>query len=416
MSFSLIQAVFGEPCNPYRGLFPFTSDDCDYFFGRTDVLDKLQYYVEKQPVVVVSGASSIGKSSLVFAGLLPRLRQKGDWLIAHFRPKNQPFQELAGALLKAANKRAEQFEQNVRAKQLEKGEISLSEIVQQGLEENSAKHFLLIVDQFEELLDTSLSESERQNSFINKLFASSPTGETLPNFTLLITLRTEFRSQARSYKAFVDALKEPGREIGLMPMTEDELRDAIDKPAETQGVSYEAGLVNQILSDLGLAPGRLSVLEFTLDKLWQEKAESGIITLEHYNAIGGVNHAIARHADKFYQELVDNDKSRLARVLVQLVRPGEKGTPDSRQIANEGQIGKDNWDLVSKLAANALVVTSDKHTDSDTKPKTVELVSDSLIHHWQRLQDWINEKREFRAWQNRLRVDLEKWEKADAKD
>jgi hypothetical protein len=72
--------------------------------------------------------------------------------------------------------------------------------------------------------------------------------------------------------------------------------------------------------------------------------------------------------------------------------------------------------LVSKLAANALVVTSDNNSDNDTKPKTVELVSDSLIHHWQLLQDWINDKRDFRTWQNRLRVDLEKWDKADAKD
>lgn len=400
MPISLIEAVFGKQRNPYRGLLPFKPEDSDYFFGRTDVINKLQEYVTEQPVVVVSGASSTGKSSLVFAGLVPRLRQQGNWLIAHFRPRNQPFQQLAGALLNAVHQQpAEQNAIDKLAEQLETGEKRLSDFVQQHL--NEAQRFLLIVDQFEELLDTSMSESKRQPCFIDQLFAANPT------FSLLITLRTEFMSQARSYRPFRQALTESGREIGLRPMTEDEFRAAIEQPARTQGVTYAPGLANQILSDLGLAPGRLSVLEFALDKLWQQKGESGIITHDHYNAIGGVNHAIARHAEEFYQGLDDDEKSRLPRVLAQLVRPGEKGTPDARQIANETQIGADNWDLVGKLAAKGLVVISDNN---------VELVSDALIHHWQRLQYWFNERREFRAWQNRLRADIEKWEKVNAKN
>jgi len=403
MPISLIQAVFGKPRNPYRGLLPFTSEDSEYFFGRTNVIETLEEYVTNQPVVVVSGASSAGKSSLVFAGLVPRLRQQGDWLIAHFRPKNHPFQQLADALSNADNNQpAEQNATEKLAKQLETGEKRLSEIVQQRLEKNSASRFLLIVDQFEELLDTSMPESKRQNCLIDQLFAAMP-----PKFTLLVTLRTEFMSQARSYPPFRKALTESGREIGLAQMTEDDLRSAIVQPARTQGVTYTQGLVDQILLDLGLAPGRLSVLEFALDKLWQQKGESGTITYDHYNAIGGVNHAIARHAEQFYQGLNDDDKSRLPRVLAQMVRPGEKGTPDARQIANETQIGADNWDLVGKLAANGLVVV--------TSDNNVELVSDALIHHWPRLQGWINEKREFRSWQNRLRVDIEKWENANAK-
>jgi hypothetical protein len=147
MPISLIEAVFGEQHNPYKGLLPFKPEDSDYFFGRTDVIKKLQEYVTEQPVVVVSGASSTGKSSLVFAGLVPRLRQQGNWLIAHFRPRNQPFQQLAEALSNADNNQpAEQNDTDEQAKQLEQGEISLSEIVQQRLEKNSASRFLLIVD------------------------------------------------------------------------------------------------------------------------------------------------------------------------------------------------------------------------------------------------------------------------------
>jgi len=85
---------------PYRGLSAFREEDMPFFFGREDFAERLNEAVrERAKVAVIVGSSGSGKSSVVFAGLLPRLREQGNWLIVNSRPGAQPFQAQAAALL-----------------------------------------------------------------------------------------------------------------------------------------------------------------------------------------------------------------------------------------------------------------------------------------------------------------------------
>jgi WD40 repeat protein/energy-coupling factor transporter ATP-binding protein EcfA2 len=404
--------------NPYRGLQAFCEIDSDYFFGREPVIQALQKAVENQPFAAVIGASGSGKSSLVFAGLVPRLSQHNNWLIVQCRPQNQPFSELAKALVPFVypklNKSERRDKSNKFAEKLNQGQMSLSYLISLIFHkpEPQGKRLLLIIDQFEELY--TLNTDEVQRRFLATLLqpvdlASQRRGGGLaPDFTLLFTMRSDFLWQALTHSRLAEALNTYHKAI-LGPMKKADLRAAIEKPAEKQGVTLETGLTDRILQELGEAPDdHLPLLEFALTQLW-DRLEYWHLTHQAYNAVGGVNQALAHQADYFYNDLNNKEKTKLRGLMLQLVRSSD-GTEDTCQVATRAHLGEDNWDLVNRLARVRLVVTG---RNDDTGQETVELAHEALIRHWQPLRDWINEDRRFRVWQQDLRQALQAWEKAD---
>ncbi len=106
--------------------------------------------------------------------------------------------------------------------------------------------------------------------------------------------------QALAHRPFADALQEASLLMG--PMNREELRLAIEKPAEMQGAAFEPGLVERILDDVGEKPGNLPLLEFTLTQLWERQTD-GWLTHADYEAMGCVEGALAAYADQVYAEL-----------------------------------------------------------------------------------------------------------------
>ncbi|RKZ90372.1 MAG: hypothetical protein DRR19_10275 [Candidatus Parabeggiatoa sp. nov. 1] len=408
---------FPKPPNPYRYLSPFREEDSEYFFGREPVIDRLQNLVEKQNFVMVLGASGSGKSSVVYAGLVPRLRQQKQWLIAHFRPQSNPFYQLAQVLvpLLHTDKQTQSQELTPVAKALYDDKRKLSKMVQDISKSHANQQLLLIVDQFEELY-TSNSE-EVQHRFLDQLLqvieatSQQNAWENLPQFTLLITLRADFLGKVLDYAPFANLLAAPNdrrkvpNDIKLGSMVKEGLKEALEKPAEKQGVTIEAGLTGRILQDLEQAPGNLSLLEFAIAQLWKRMSDN-IIRHKDYDAIGGIKQAIAKYANDFYKTLTPKEQATLRHIMVQLVLPGE-GTDDTRQVATRRQIGEENWHLVIRLADARLVVTG---RDKDTKQDTVELVHEALISHWERLQSWVNKNREALRLKRDIETAAKEWE------
>ena len=131
----------------------------------------------------------------------------------------------------------------------------------------------------------------------------------------------------------------------LGPMTREELRAAIEKPAEAQGAAFEAGLVERLLDDVGKEPGNLPLLEFALTLLW-ERLDFGWLTHAAYEAIGRVEGALARYADEVYGALAAEEQALARRIFTQLVQPGE-GTEDTRRVATRADVGDAAWALVA---------------------------------------------------------------------
>ncbi|MEC4818046.1 MAG: CHAT domain-containing protein, partial [Scytonema sp. PMC 1069.18] len=391
------------PPNPYQGLAAFGEEDAEFFFGRETFVNGLVEAVQKQPLVGVIGPSGSGKSSVVYAGLIPQLRTEGNWLPCSFRPGSQPFYQIATALVRQLEPELGETgllrEAAGLALDIQQGKITIQQVVSRIFERNPSKRLLLVADQFEELY--TLCQKEEQERFADTLLAAIAT----KSFTLVFTLRADFYGYVLSYRPLRDALQQFTPQL-LSSMSREELQMAIELPAQKLLVQLEPQLTQRILDDVGSEPGNLPLLEFALTRLWS-KQQNRVLTHTAYEEIGGVKKALANHAEQVYQSLSETQQKAAQRIFVQLVRPGE-GTEDTRRIATRAEVGDGNWGLVSYLAGYTarLVVTG---RDEKSLEDTVEVVHEALIREWITLREWMNANREFRVWQERLKVALSEW-------
>ena len=394
--------------SPYLGLRAFGAEQRDLFFGRERDTDQLLARVQSQPCVALVGNSGSGKSSLVAAGLLPRLPAE-DWLTLSLQPRDDLIDRLAATLLPhlypdPAEQAGHRADLSAR---LAEPDYRLDHLLE-GLPDRGTRRVLLVVDQFEELFTLS-ADRQRQRRAVDLLLsalhatlhATLHTGATGP-LRLLLVLRADFYGHLLDLAPLQQAL-DRWPPFNLGPMEPAALQDAIVKPAERAGLTLESGLAETIVRDLGDAPGHLPLLQTALDELWQRR-DRQCLTHAGYRAIGGLSQALARKADDFLAGYNAAGREQLRRIFVQLVRPGE-GAEDTRQLATRAQVGADNWGLVTLLATERLLVTGHDLAGHET----VQLAHEALIRHWQQLRDWINEDRGFRLWQNKLRDSRADW-------
>ena len=419
----------GSPPCPYRGLSAFREKEAPLFKGREAFTEQLVWATKRKPLVAVIGASGSGKSSVVFAGLIPQLRASGTVQIVSFRPGNSPFDALGAALLSVWKPQvggaggaeeaegaegaeeaegAGEVEENLNpclaevSAQLRHKDRALYKIIESIVQQNPSQRLVLVADQFEELYTIS-PEAECQPFLDGLLHAVN----SAPGFALVLTLRADFFGRALSYKPLGKALQEYPPAL-LIPMNRSELERAIALPAAAMNVKLEEGLTKRIIDGVGSQPGRLPLLEFALTQLWS-KHKDGLLTHQAYSEIGGVEEALALHAEAVYAQMNEADRKRAQRVFIQLVRPGE-GTEDTRRLATLAQVKPENWDLVKRLADVRLVVTN---RSQSTGVETVEIVHEALIKSWGRLEQWMRVGGEFRRWQEQLRKAMGQWESSE---
>jgi len=423
---------------PYRGLAAFQEEDAPYFFGREAVTYQLVNAVKQKPLIAVVGASGSGKSSVVFAGLIPELKQdrNRDWQIVAFRPGNNPFESLAIAfssiitkvnpsgndltteteVLNLPNSLIETEDREVGLEDchqqklteleleidLKASNLALFNTIEKIIKDTPKTHLVLIADQFEELYTLYHYTEERQTFLDNLLNAV----DKAPNFTLILTLRADFYGEALSYRRLADALQDV--HINLGAMNAQELEAVITQPAAIYNVQLEEGLTQRLVDAVLQSPNHLPLLEFTLTQLWQKQYQ-GYLTHQAYTEIGGVETALANHAEEIYAQLNTTDKDRVQEIFIQLVQPGEAST-DIRRLAIRGEVKDENWDLVTRLADARLVVTN---YNQITGIETVEIIHEALIKNWRRFGQWMRIDGDFRRWQEQLRVIIKQWENSD---
>ncbi len=373
------------PENPYRGLEPFTAEHAEVFFGRDADIAALTTRVRGQPVVVVVGPSGVGKSSLVQAGLIPALKQHQRWSVALVRPGEDPWPRLAAGLLRARNG-------SQAVVTLEESRRESERLRAEGFGpaarflRSEDRPLLVVVDQFEELLATGGSLDQG----LLDLLLPSPDA-TLGECRLVLALRADFLPALQSIPGLHARLNE--RLYLLSPLTTEQMREAMVRPAAVRAVAFEPGLVDQILSDA--TRGALPVLEFTLAKLWQMQRRK-TLTLAGYHEMGGVRGALDRFAEEKATGLTGAAAVVLDRVLLRLVRTSGGGQDLAvRQRIFQSEVPSAEWEVVQRLAEARLVVLDTGPTDREPY---AELAHESLITAWERLRGLVAENAEFLTW------------------
>ena len=398
-----VASVLATIC-PYRALRHFREEDEPFFCGRESFTDKLVDAVGTRSLVAVIGASGSGKSSVVRAGLVPALRRGKDrrvWDMITMLPQERPLHSLAQYFLPRLEPQMSEVdrlgEAEKLANMLARGEVRLRSVVDRALaKETGTDRLLLIIDQWEELYTLCRDDGMRQR-FIEELLDASTNGK----LTVVLTLRGDFFGRVLNDRALSDRLQ--GGVVNIGPMTREELRRTIIKPAEKVGLQFEEGLNDRILEDVGEQPGSLPLLEFLLTELW-EKRRGGVLLHEAYDAIGGLRKAIAERAEKAFESLTAADQEVARWALVKLVEPGENAE-DTRRRASFEQLGPSARGVIAKLATERLLVT----TRDISGREVVEVGHEALIREWGRLRRWVDESRELLRTSRRLEQEAEDW-------
>ena len=385
------------PASPFLGLKSFTEHDSGVFYGRDELVSRIVKVTEQAPALTLIGPSGAGKSSLLHAGVLPRLRDRDGLVVATIRPSHAktPLRAVALALATVADSASDPLKRGSLvddfSDRLAQGQVS--EVVGAVLARCDGERLLLVVDQFEEALIAPLDELTQ---LVDVLRHCLDPGSRL---TLLAALRADFLGRALQHRRLAGLVEAP-RLVTIGELNESELRSAIVEPVRgTRLVRYEAGLVERLLNDVGVAPGRLPLVQFTLAMLW-EAQESGELTHRAYDALGGIDSALAGHAEAVWSGLGAAERAAAARLVVQLLYPVSDSTSFVRRVAPRGQLDDAQWGAAQRLAADRARLVVVRKRDGN---EVAELAHDALVTHWQRLAELGEQDREFREWQEGLR-------------
>ncbi|WP_437669536.1 nSTAND1 domain-containing NTPase [Sorangium sp. So ce131] len=387
---------------PYRGLLAFQEEHARYFFGRDAEVeetlgDLLSLVAANDPArprfVVCTGASGTGKSSLALGGVVPALRARDPrWVVATMRPHEGWKASLQAALASRPAPDAP---------------------------------LLLVVDQLEELFTMIPRHAERE-ALVRDLWAL--TSHPGSGVSVLATLRVDFLARCGEIQLYggerflEDMVYDETHRVFLRRMKARHLRRTIEGPTERAGLALEEGLCEQMLKDAGDEPGALPLLEYTLDRMWQQR-RGRLLTWEQYNELGGVGGALEKRADAILAGFDDPRRQAARRLLVQLVNLDGDARLDRRRRVPLDTLRRGApvdaavfGEVLDTLVRERLLVMSG--ADEGAGPMSargelaggadasrcpvVEVAHEQLIRSWGQLRAWVREDRQMLAELQRL--------------
>jgi WD40 repeat protein len=418
-----------QDASPYKGLEPFGVEDARYFSGRRRLVATLTRRfaesLDRASPLIVTGPSGSGKSSLLFAGLVPAIKtgrlpapMSHSWPILPFSPGPRPLAELSDLLSRAAGEPPE-----IRHDQLVGDPSWLAEASNRLLRardhEGGGSHgrLVLIVDQFEQLFASCHDAAERA-AFVRALCDAGKPSEhaQVPPVHVVIGIRADFFGHCVAYPELVAALEHGPVVVG--PMTSDELVEAIRRPADKAGYALEDGLVDLLLRDLradtkaggSAEPGMLPLLSHALLATWQQRA-GRLLTISAYHATGGVWQAVTRTAEKAYTELGPSHRQVAERILMHLVRIGD-GTEDTRRCGSLADLASAHPDTDPESIECVIHHFADERLLT-VYEDTVQITHEALVRAWPRLRDWIDADRAGLLVRQELVEAAARWDRED---
>lgn len=319
---------------PWKGLASYTAEDEDTFHGRRAEIEQLVVRLRGAPLLVVTGPSGSGKSSLLNAGLAPALRRQGR-VVATFSPGSDGHAAMT---------------------------LARSSVPGEPV---------LLVDQFEEAF--TLGPEEQAAAWLAEL--ASYAEHVAP---VVVTLRADHVAHL-TLDADFSRLAERGMHL-VAPLAGDALRDAIEEPARQSGLRFEPGLVDLVMRDAEHQPGALPLLSHALTETWQRR-EGPLLTVEGYRACGGIRGAVATSADRLYEGLSAAERTQLRWLMLRMVTLADGGEP-VRTALPHAAVGEERGKVLDLLVRSRLVTSGGE---------SCEIAHEALVRAWPRLRAWLDE-------------------------
>jgi WD40 repeat protein len=378
---------FPIPSNvgPYPGLVAFDEKDAGVFFGRKQevtehlaILDTLRG-PDRSQVLVISGGSGSGKSSLLRAGLIPRLRRKPEWVVVSpFEVAREPVRNLLerlGETLAGLSTSMDSFDLTKPADDPKALAEVLDEMLRRLEPASPGAWVLLPLDQAEALLAGDRQANTPAKVLLDGL--AELLGRRTRHVVVAATIRTEFVPRLESVFA--------GTEVRLRqaPLSAlGSLAEIIEKPAERFGLELEPGLSERIIEDVRTADA-LPLLAYTLKALYDRAGADRRLTLEGYQSLGGVQGAIAAKLELVLSDPEPSTEEAralqraLSRYLIRVDEGAVEGDRLLRRVVSRASLPRAADRLIGRLVDAGLLVT---------KEGTIELAHERLIDDWPKLQ------------------------------
>lgn len=373
---------------PYRGLLAFQPEHSAFFFGREREIDQILSALKglraaaKPKLLIVAGASGSGKSSLVLAGVLPRL--------------------------------SAQAKEGFRSVSLKPGATPLESLRQ--IPDGLDKPLTVVVDQLEELF-THGQDATVRTQFVRHLWQLAQH----PNVQIIATLRVDFIGECGEVMVDRSGLRldriayDDAHRVFVAQMGPDDLRATIEGPAQRVGIALEAGLTSRMLEAVLGEPGALPLLQHTLDQLWLRR-EGRTLTQKGYDALGQLGGALSQHAEALFSKLGTDEQRSAQEVMVRLVRLEDGMTRATRQRVLVDKLRPRQKEAVPRFEQVLHEMTSARLlTIAGEDPKsTVEVAHEALIRSWPRLLGWLKEDQTFLVELGKLEGLLREWKEHNA--
>jgi WD40 repeat protein len=404
---------------PYRGLLPYDQAHAAVFCGRERLTAELAGLLAGTGIVMVTGASGAGKTSLLRAGLVPALARgvqvpgSQGWPVVSLTVTTRPLTDLAAGLARLDDRDPVAFRQRL-ADAPGQAHLLIRELTR------NAARLVLIIDQFERVFaaDGAQQQAERA-AFLDALSAAAtrpagPRGE--PPARVVIAVRGDYWDRCAALPQLVAAMERD--QLVLGPMPDAELRRAITGPAGASGLRVESALVDAIVADTSAVGASLPMFSQALAMTWENR-EDGRLTKAGYDQAGRMAGAIEAGAEAVYARLTEDQRAIARDVLRQMTAVDRDGRLVRRPLPRAGRDGRADA-VLAALAQGRLVALSGGSGGSPPGASmvlgddTAEIAHDALLQAWPRLRGWLEEDQSSLILYGQLAEDTARWR--DGKD
>ena len=398
-----------EAMNPFVGLRPFESEESLLFFGRREQAIELLQRLHATRFLAVVGSSGCGKSSLVRAGLIPKLKagflveERDLWRIATMKPGDAPLENLAVALLESAARETSKENINNLVEAI-RGEGAQRIVSRFEAALGDDTNLLLLVDQFEELFRFALRDDDpvkrnEAEEFVALLLDLAAQREQ-PIFVVL-TMRSDFIGDCDNFFGLPEAMNQSQY---LVPrLTRRQRQEAIEGPIRLFGATITQRLLDRVLNDAGDKSDQLPVMQHALMRTWEawQRTRDSALDLTHYENVGTIKEALSKDAEAALEGLRDDEVKITKRMFQALTDTDARGRRIRRPArlseieAISGAPRQQVLAIIERFRSNRRNFVN-LYEDKLTGDMTIDISHESLIRQWTRLGDWVNLEAESR--------------------